>query len=272
MHFKMPLHPKGNKSKGIMKKTIQKLSPFLLALFFSASASAQNFGTIKGKITGPDGEPAGFATVHVDHKGGLIGTTADIDGRFTLKPLDPGTYTVHVNHVGANPYEYNGVVVGADRFTFLNDIELQANTLGVVVVTGHTFTTPLIDPEQPQKLQVTRSEIKDNALAKNPVKLVSTISPNIYQDPSSGELHFKGSRTGSMAFYVDGVKITDGLRGVPPKSIQTITVYSGGIPARYGDITGGVVAIETRSYFDLYAEMNAARFAAKEKANEPANP
>jgi len=28
--------------------------------------------------------------------------------------------------------------------------------------------------------------------------------------------------------------------------------YTGGIPAKYGDTTGGVVILETLSYFDLY--------------------
>jgi hypothetical protein len=27
-------------------------------------------------------------------------------------------------------------------------------------------------------------------------------------------------------------------------------VYSGGIPAKYGDCSGGVIVIETKSYFD----------------------
>jgi hypothetical protein len=33
-------------------------------------------------------------------------------------------------------------------------------------------------------------------------------------------------------------------------------VYSGAIPAKYGDTTGGVVVMETLSYFDLLREYN----------------
>ena len=46
------------------------------------------------------------------------------------------------------------------------------------------------------------------------------------------------------------------LTGVPPDAINSMTVYTGGLPARYGDVTGGVVAIETKSYFDLYQQQN----------------
>ncbi len=52
--------------------------------------------------------------------------------------------------------------------------------------------------------------------------------------------------------YIDGVKQDDNLRGVPGSSIGSLTVYVGGVPAKYGDVTGGVVVIETKSYFDLY--------------------
>jgi hypothetical protein len=33
-------------------------------------------------------------------------------------------------------------------------------------------------------------------------------------------------------------------------------VYAGGIPAKYGDAMGGVIVLETKSYFDLYRERN----------------
>jgi outer membrane receptor protein involved in Fe transport len=61
-----------------------------------------------------------------------------------------------------------------------------------------------------------------------------------------------------MAYYVDGVKVTGTNPGVSPDAISRVSVYTGGLPACYGDVTGGVVAIETKSYFDLYQQRNAA--------------
>jgi hypothetical protein len=29
-------------------------------------------------------------------------------------------------------------------------------------------------------------------------------------------------------------------------------VYTGGLPARYGDVTGGVIVIETKTYGEMY--------------------
>ena len=46
------------------------------------------------------------------------------------------------------------------------------------------------------------------------------------------------------------------LSGVPNEAINSFSVYTGGVPAKYGDVTGGIVAIETKSYFDLYQQHN----------------
>jgi len=197
--------------------------------------------------------------VHVEYGGNLIGTTTDVDGRFTLKPLNAGTYTVWVSSAGYPKLEYAGIDVGPDKITFLNDIEFAVSTLPDFEVVHRLWEPPLIDHEEPTKISVIAKDLRNNPLAKTPVRLIPTIAPAVYQNPLTGDLHFKGSRSGSMAFYVDGVKLGTSLSGVPPKSIARITVYTGGIPARFGDITGGVVAIDTQSYFDLYAQWNAQR-------------
>jgi outer membrane receptor protein involved in Fe transport len=60
-----------------------------------------------------------------------------------------------------------------------------------------------------------------------------------------------------MCYFVDGMKVGSALSGVPNDAINSLSVYTGGLPAKYGDVTGGVVAIETKSYFDLYQQRNA---------------
>ena len=31
-----------------------------------------------------------------------------------------------------------------------------------------------------------------------------------------------------------------------------MSVYTGGLPARYGDVTGGVIVVETKTYGEMY--------------------
>jgi outer membrane receptor protein involved in Fe transport len=52
--------------------------------------------------------------------------------------------------------------------------------------------------------------------------------------------------------YLDGVKISGGVPRVPPSAISSVSVYTGGLPARYGDVTGGVIVFETRTYGEIH--------------------
>ena len=53
---------------------------------------------------------------------------------------------------------------------------------------------------------------------------------------------------------LDGVKIRENVPNVPSSGISSMSVYTGGLPAKYGDTTGGVVVIETKSYLEHYYE------------------
>jgi hypothetical protein len=59
-----------------------------------------------------------------------------------------------------------------------------------------------------------------------------------------------------MLYMVDGVK-TSTVGAVPGCSIGRMMVYTGGLPAKYGDTLGGVVVMESKSYFDLYRKYQA---------------
>ena len=186
------------------------------------------------------------------------GTTTADDGRFVLKPLQPGLYDVHISFVGLKPYVKQAVRVNPEKIALLGELQMLSNTdLPMVEVFYDKWTPPLIDPEEPGKLTIVASQFEDNPQRKTPVSLIASSSPDIYQKPGTDELYFRGSRSENMVYFVDGVKIPGRLSGVPPVSIASMTIYTGGLPARYGDVTGGVVAIETKSYYDLYLQRKA---------------
>lgn len=237
---------------------MNKLIPLLLAALFGASAMAQQLGEIQGTVLDEQGQPLFLATVVTERGDNLIGTTTDDRGRFVLKPLPPGTYTVRISYVGMVTHETSGILVNADKITFLKEVRLVSNTtLPTITVAANRWEQPLIDPEEPSKITIIAAQFKDSPVRKNPVALIASSSPDIYRAPNSDELYFRGSRSDAMAYFVDGVKVPGRLSGVPPTSIASFTIYTGGLPARYGDITGGAVTIETKSYFDLYMQAQA---------------
>lgn len=241
------------------RSTMRTLIHLLIATcLFPIALDAQVPGEIHGKVLDAEGKPLYLASVSAERGDVLIGATAGEDGRFVLKPLAPGLYTVRYSYVGMVPVETMNVQVNSDKITRLADRSLNSNTdLPEFVVESFFWTPPLIDVAEPSKLTFVASQLEDNPLRKNPIAMISTLSPDIYRAPGTDDLYFRGSRSGSMAYFVDGVKVTGRLSGVPPSSISSVTIYTGGLPARYGDVTGGVVAIESKSYFDLYMQRKA---------------
>lgn len=126
-------------------------------------------------------------------------------------------------------------------------------------MTGVTITEwekPLIEMDGATRLSVSAKDIKNSPNLRDPSKLVEAFGSGITRD-SEGQLYFRGARPQSTVTFVDGVKTGSTVSQLPGRAIGNITVYTGGVPAKYGDCTGGVIIMETKSYFDLYYERKA---------------
>jgi hypothetical protein len=82
--------------------------------------------------------------------------------------------------------------------------------------------------------------------------MVTSMTSEVRQS-EDGELMFKGARKGDMLYILDGMKARE-MGQLPSCAIGNISVYTGGLPAKYGDTLGGVIVLETKSYFDLLRE------------------
>lgn len=228
----------------------------LFAICLSNISIAQNYGEIHGKILDHEtGDPIPGATVTTYVGTELRGAPTDLDGRFKLKPLPPGKYDLEIRFIGYETRTIQGIEVTPLRIYVLGEVELAMdNTLPQVVIEGY----PLINLDQPSVMVMKAADIKHNPLAKDPARLVGSITSELRTD-DSGQFIVKGGRPGTSATFMDGVKLMGPLQRIPGSAIKTITVHTGGIPAKYGDVTGGVVVIETKSYFDYFYEYNASR-------------
>ena len=141
-----------------------------------------------------------------------------------------------------------GVTVEGDKITPMGVITMTENLMAVCTVT--TFIEPLIRPEDPKIMTIRSAELEQSANLRSPKDLISSLTSEVQKD-RSGELVFRGSRTGDVGYYVDGVRLIGNDLDIPGRAIGSLSVYTGGVPAKYGDITGGIVVIETKSYFDL---------------------
>lgn len=234
-----------------LNKYNMKVKNYLLSalmLLLASSLMAQsNFGEIKGKVVEKIGKvflPVQYAEVWVELGASRLPTETDSLGKYTLKPLNPGEYTVFATSFGYDTIQLTNVIVEPDKITFADRIRIDGQIQIVQAV-------KLIDPEETSVIGITAAEIETNASMRNLAGLVGTMSSDIKVD-EDGEIYFRGSRSGSSIYYIDGVKLTGDLANLPGISYQSVRAYTGGVPAKYGDTTGGVIVIETKSYFDLW--------------------
>jgi hypothetical protein len=234
-----------------MKKSILILSLFFLSVFTYAQ------GSIRGIVVdGSNGETMPGAHVYVEIGDQTVGTATDIDGLFIIKPLSPGTYNISASFTGYGKKMRTNVVVKPDKIVFVDTIFLLPGVEFDDIVV-EVERVRIIDVEEPAKMTILSADIDRLPSNDNLASIVSLIAPDVKVDDETNQLIVRGSRPGSSVFFIDGVKRESMEGAVPTGSIGSITVYTGGIPVKYGDMTGGVVVIETKGYFDLLNEWKA---------------
>src|SRR6185295_11076280 len=216
--------------------------PLFIITLFSFSAFAQS-GEIRGRVLEKGkNEGVPFASVAALQDGAQIqATVTDIDGNYSIKPLTPGRYDVKATCVGYSPAQTSGVLVSIDNAAFANIEMGKGVELKAVEVSD--YVVPLIDKGNPATTKTMTYEDIQAAPLRDVNSIVSQ-SAGVYSRESGDALFIRGSRSDATAYYVDGVKVI-GSANVSQRSAEQITVITGGVPAQYGDATGGVVSITT---------------------------
>ncbi|HIP35808.1 MAG TPA: hypothetical protein EYG85_03040 [Crocinitomix sp.] len=221
-----------------------------IVLGFVSTLNAQvGLGTIKGKVYNADSTSLVlFKKVSIEVDGNFVGTQTDIDGVYEFKNIKPGVYTIKIQR-DTNFITFSGVEVNPDQITMMN-LYLPPLTSKVVTI---IVDRPKIDINPVQL--ISREELEGNINIRNPMAIISTKMSDV-KLTQDNQVIIRGSRAGDVVYFVDGVKMTS-MQSVPGVAIRGISVYTGGIPAKYGDTTGGVIVLETVSYFDLYYQWKA---------------
>ncbi len=214
---------------------------FCLLINFPAIAWSQT--SVEGTITDQEsGEPIIFGTVALFNNGVLVtGTETDDHGNYAISNIDPGTYDINASYVGYQAKTIEGVVLLAGKNTRV-DIEISSGTIldEVVIV---EYKVPLVEQDNTTTGGIVTGEQIRNLPMKNINSLAATASG---VSSFSGEsVAIRGSRTNATDYYVDGIRVSSS-RLVPQTEIEQLQVITGGVEARYGDVTGGIISITTK--------------------------
>ena len=237
-----------------------------LTLLSASVAAQETTGQITGRIVDPQGLGVPGAIVTVSGPQGIKTSATGVDGRFTIPFLTPGTYSVRAQLQGFRSVEQKEVSVSLGQAA---DVSLKMQVGGVtetVQVTGavsvvNTATTTIgavLNPEQLAGIPVGRR-----------VADVLYLSPGVSSSGTLGRMNpsISGSSGLENQYVVDGTNVTNAGYGglgsysivfgslgnaTPYDFIKEIQVKTGGYEAEYGQSTGGVVNIITKSGTNNY--------------------
>ena len=89
--------------------------------------------------------------------------------------------------------------------------------------------------------------------ASTPMNQVILQAPGVVQD-SYGQLHVRGDHA-NLQYRINGIMIPESISGfgqtLDPRTIQSVTLLDGALPAQYGERTAAVVDITTKTGSDL---------------------
>jgi len=188
-------------------------------------------------------EPIPFANIILENRGSQVGgATSDFDGNYVIKPISPGKYDLKATFVGFKTVVIQGVIIGGDQIRFY-DIELtsSAETLDVVEIID--YKVPLIDKDQTASGATITAEEISKMPNRNANAVATTVGGVFSEDGERGSV--RGARSDATAMFIDGIRVI-GNSSVPQSAIEQVDVILGGVPARYGDVTSGIINVTTK--------------------------
>lgn len=213
-------------------------------MFLLAISSA--FGGSTGKIAGlvkdsKTGEAIVGANVRLEGTG--LGAATDFDGKYFIINVPPNEYALSVTMMGYSPSKITGVLVRGDLTTNI-DIQLSETVLQVSQEVLVVAERPLVQKD----LTATTAIVSGNEIAAMPVAEVGAVIA-LQAGFVSGSL--RGGRSGEVAYWIDGVPVTDAFNGtqiveVNKSLVQELQVISGAFNAEYGQAMSGIVNITSK--------------------------
>jgi outer membrane receptor protein involved in Fe transport len=218
--------------------------PIRVTLFaltaFTTFAMAGTTGKISGVVTAKSThEP--LVGMNVVVKGTTLGTATDLDGRYTIINVPPGTYELLASGIGYRKTTVKDVRVFIDQ-TARVDVALEEESVevGEIVITAE---------RRALKKDVATSvvAVSSEEIASLPVSSVTSV---VGMQAGIQGLTVRGSSWEQLLFQLDGITMRDPRNNQPIASvalstIREISIERGGFNAEYGQVQSGIVNVIT---------------------------
>ncbi|MGH9161604.1 MAG: TonB-dependent receptor, partial [Vicinamibacteraceae bacterium] len=243
-----------------MKGRMYVVLALMLALASPALAQ-QTTGTITGTVADSQGLGIPGVTVSVTGGQGIKETVTDGSGRFRVPFLTPGAYSVRASLEGFKTVEQGRVTVDLGQTVNLA-LALEVGGLAETIEVG--AAAPLVDTSSTTAGANLSSDLFQSAPVGRRLADTLYLAPGVSSSGMVGEMNpsMAGGSGLENQYVVDGVNITNaGYGGVgsysivfgslgngtPFDFIDQVQIKTAGYEAEYGQATGGVANVITKS-------------------------
>jgi len=241
-----------------------RISAFLVAfaLALSSAANAQEIGgTLSGRVLDAQKLPVPGVTVTASGTQGARTAVSDADGRYSIPFLTPGNYDVKAELQGFKTFEQKAVIISLGQTT---DIPVSMQVGGVTETVNVVAESPLINTKTTTIGSVLNTDTLRNIPVGRTFAQAMYLTPGVSNSGTAGQANpsISGGSGLENQYVVDGANVTNtGYGGLgsysvifgslgnatPYDFIKEIQVKTGGYEAEFGQATGGVVNVVTKS-------------------------
>jgi hypothetical protein len=253
-----------NIKKGQQKmKHVLRLFMILCIALAGTAVFAQDIqtkGSIAGTVTDTHGGVLPNAKITIEGGQAAATTQTDDQGVYHVDNLVPGTYTVTVEQAGFKKSVSQGVIVYVGKEATINP-KLEAGQISEVVTVTDTGG---IDQQSSAVSQNLNDQLYQNVPVARSVTSLFYIAPGTTDSLGGGRSNpsIAGGSALDNLYIADGVNITDsafgGLgtfsrsygslgTGINTSFIKEVQVKTGGFEPQFGQSTGGIINIITKS-------------------------
>jgi hypothetical protein len=242
-------------------RTVVLLAALFALASLSVSSAQETTATISGRVTDPQGLAVPGVTVTVVGPQGSKTATTDGDGRFQVAYLVPGPYSVRAELQGFKTVERPGVAL---RLGQTIDVPLVMQVGGVAETVNVEAAAPLVDTTSTTIGAALDSQLLERVPIGRRFSDTLYIAPGVSSGGSVGSANPSVSGASGLdnQYVIDGVNVSNGGygalgsysivfgslgNGTPYDFMQEVQVKTGGYEAEYGQATGGVVNVITKS-------------------------
>ncbi|MGC2298836.1 MAG: TonB-dependent receptor, partial [Acidobacteriaceae bacterium] len=231
-----------------MTEGIRRWGTILLLLAVYPGFSQSNSGEVRFSVADPSGRGV-QVTIHIVSVANQYSVNLETDrqGKLDVARLPYGVYQLVIARSGFS--QLTGLITVRSSIAVTCSIALKLATVEQTVAVQSDTT--LLDPEQPGNVDQVGTLFIQQRLSSIPGRslqdLVNSQPGWLYE--GNAVLHPRGSEYQTQ-IVVDGIPLTDNRSPsfgpeIEADDIQSLSIYTAGIPAEYGRKMGGVIEVNT---------------------------